>query len=993
MIGTRLTHYILEEKLGEGGMGVVYKAEDTKLKRGVALKFLHANLTQDEDSTRRFTIEAQAASALDHFNICTIHEIDETEDGQLFICMTHYDGETLKEKIKRGPLPIQEAISIAIQIAQGLSRAHEAGISHRDIKPGNIIITDRGEVKVLDFGLAELVGQEITHPVKPMGTIAYMSPEQVRGLTVDYRTDIWSFGVVLYELITGQMPFKGKYEPVVIYSILNKEPDPMTDLRTDVPMELERIVNKTMAKSPNERYQHMDELLTDLKRIRKGLATSGELQPSKAVDRESRRKRFEKIFVSVGIVLFIALGFLLLKPQFFQQALVSEPKQITVISFENQTGDPAYDYLRVAIPNLLITNLEQSKYLRVTTWERLHDLLKQMGEEDVQIIDKNLGFELCRMDGVEAIVLGSFTKAGDIFATDVKVLDVASKTILKSASSKGKGIASILEIQIDELSRDISRGVGISERRIEATQRPIAVVTTTSMQAYNYYVRGGKEIGKWHWDDARRFLEKALELDSTFAMAYLSLGWAYDGLRDPQARLQAFQKAKHFSHKATDKERLYIETYYAWVIEKNTEKHLGILKEIVKKYPKEKIPYLDLAQHYRDQEFYDEAIAEFNKALALDPNFGLAIRDLAKTYAQMENYEKAIEHLERYASVSPGDPLPFTSMADIFFKMGRLDEAISKYKEALEVKPDFGSEWLIGYMYALQEDYHEAMKWIEQAITMAPSPGRRLDRYCWKAFFHYWLGNLEISFGYLRRISDLAKETQNQYWIAAVDRLKGWFYCDRGEYELSMRHFKSWTDFAIKYFPDRVPLNKSWFNYHLGLVNLRQGRIDSAKSRLAEMKSFLPKISLDKKDNIIYLYDILYGEILLAQDSVKKAIAICKKAPSRKIHYMTIYELVPYNVPFVDDLLARAYHQKGELDKAIAEYERLFTFETKSKNRHLIHPKYHYRLAKLYQEKGWAAKAIEQYEKFLELWKDADQALPEPSDARQRLLSLKSQYL
>ena len=267
-IGRTISHYQVLEKLGEGGMGVVYKAQDLKLDRFVALKFLPPHLTTSDDEKQRFIHEAKAASSLDHNNICAIHEIDETEDGQLFISMAYYDGESLKKKIEGDRLlPIEEILDITIQIAQGLTIAHESKIIHRDLKPANIMITDRGEVKIVDFGLAKLAGQtKLTKEGTTLGTIAYMSPEQTRGDPVDHHSDIWSLGVILYEMITGQLPFKGDYDQAVIYGIANEQPEPITGLRTGAPLELERIINRCISKNPQDRYQHADDLLAEVNR-------------------------------------------------------------------------------------------------------------------------------------------------------------------------------------------------------------------------------------------------------------------------------------------------------------------------------------------------------------------------------------------------------------------------------------------------------------------------------------------------------------------------------------------------------------------------------------------------------------------------------------------------------------------------------------------------------------------------------------------------------
>lgn len=274
MIGKTISHYKILEKLGGGGMGVVYKAEDSKLKRTVALKFLPPELSRDEESKERFVHEAQAVSALDHNNICTVYEIGETTDGQLFIVMACYEGETLESRIRRGPLPLEEVVEIAMQVTQGLARVHEAHIIHRDIKPANIIITDRAEVRIVDFGVAKTAKRtKLPKSGTTPGTVDYMSPEQIKGKEADARTDIWALGTVLYEMIAGQVPFKGEYEQAVLYSILNEEAEPLSGLRTGVPMEMERLVLKCLEKEANNRYQTVNEIDVDLLWILKSIDT------------------------------------------------------------------------------------------------------------------------------------------------------------------------------------------------------------------------------------------------------------------------------------------------------------------------------------------------------------------------------------------------------------------------------------------------------------------------------------------------------------------------------------------------------------------------------------------------------------------------------------------------------------------------------------------------------------------------------------------------
>ena len=316
MIGRTVSHYKILEELGSGGMGIVYKAEDTKLKRTVALKFLPPDLTRDKDAKTRFIHEAQAASALQHNNICTIHEIDETADGRLFISMDLYDGGTLKERISQGPLSVGEAIDIAVQASEGLAKAHEAGMVHRDIKPANILINRDGVVKIVDFGLAKLAGQtRVTRTGTTVGTVTYMSPEQARGGKLDGRSDIWSLGVVLYELITGESPFAADHEAAVMFRILHDDPPPVTATRSEAPIELNRIVEKCLAKNINERYKSTPDLLADLRRLQRGVASGGKDTGATAqrdgVRKTSRRWTWGVPVVIVVAVLLMMLGMIL----------------------------------------------------------------------------------------------------------------------------------------------------------------------------------------------------------------------------------------------------------------------------------------------------------------------------------------------------------------------------------------------------------------------------------------------------------------------------------------------------------------------------------------------------------------------------------------------------------------------------------------------------------------------------------------------------------
>ncbi len=496
--------YEIIEELGTGGMGKVYRVEDTQAKEEIALKLIKPEIAADKKTIDRFRNELTTARKIRHKNICGMYDLGE-DKGSYYITMEYVPGEDLKGFLRRSKkLTVETTVSIGIQICEGLAEAHRLGVVHRDLKPGNIMIDKDGNARIMDFGIARsLKAKGITRAGAIIGTPDYISPEQVDGKDVDQRADIYSLGVILYEMVTGQVPFEGDTPLSIAYKHKHEAPQDPRKINAQIPDDLSHLILKCLEKDKDKRYQSSGELRAELENIEKGIPTT-QIEIEKRIPLTSKEItvtfRLKKFFVPALVIAALAITaviILRLKPKTEAIVVPKIENSIAVISFENQTGEEAFDYLQKAIPDLLITSLERNSGLYVATWERMQDLLEQLGHKDVEVIDRKLGFELCRKEGIETIVLGSYIKAGDTFATDVKVLDVETRKLLRSSSSKGEGASSIINRQIDELTREISESLGLARKDLGPADLRMADVTTSSMEAYRYYLEGKENDRKF----------------------------------------------------------------------------------------------------------------------------------------------------------------------------------------------------------------------------------------------------------------------------------------------------------------------------------------------------------------------------------------------------------------------------------------------------------------------------------------------------------------
>ncbi len=668
MIGQTVSHYKILEKLGEGGMGIVYRAEDTRLKRAVALKFLPPELTRHMESKSRFVNEAQAAAALNHPNICTIYEIDEHDD-QSFIAMELVDGHDLKGRIESGPLSIDDAVSIAIQIAEGLHEAHDKGIVHRDIKPGNIMLTSRDQAKILDFGLARLGERtKITRKDTILGTAAYMSPEQASGRSVDRRTDIWSLGVMLYEMVTGQRPFTGDYELAVVYSILHDEPESLSSRRSNVPLELERIVERALAKDPSERYQHVEDMLVDLR----ALLSATQTAPLPKGSREARSRRNLMIAVAAAVIvtvlaLAILSRLLTPSPPTGEQRAIDDRKMLVVLPFENM-GAPDDEYFANGVTDAITARLASVKGLGVIS--RQSAMQYKGVSKTIRVIGEELGVDYILEGTVQRERPSDPTSRVRVIPQLVRVADDTHVW----AGTYDEDMTEVFRVQSDIAERVAMQ---LDVALLEPERRAIENRPTENLEAYENYLRGLDYSDRYFLADmeiATHLLQRAVSLDPEFAeawaglaMAYHTLYWVFDRVgeltRETKAAEQAYQLAPDLP-----------------------ETHLAL-------------GYVDYANRR-----FESALAHFETARSLRSNWealratGYTLRRLGKWQEALDQFEEAQRLIPRYYSFYL-DGLGYTNAC-----LRHFEESERYLDRAISLSPHLSGAYLIKADVVVRKD-------------------------------------------------------------------------------------------------------------------------------------------------------------------------------------------------------------------------------------------------------------------------------------------------